>query len=118
MQLINLTPHPIRIYPRDTPDRISLGDVEPEHVIEPSGPPARLVQFDLGAQYGYGVPVMQVGYGNIHNLPIPSEGTFYVVALAVALAARRRTDLLAPYREVRNHDGTVIGCRMLQQIRR
>ena len=34
----------------------------------------------------------------------------------IALAARGRDDLLAPYVEVRNAEGTMIGCRYLQRV--
>lgn len=67
--IVNLTPHPLHIYPNDCPDRI-----EPD--------PAR---------------------------------TYYVVPLVVALAARGRSDLLVPYRDVRTLSGSVIGCRQLAQ---
>jgi hypothetical protein len=39
---------------------------------------------------------------------------WYVVSLALALAfAEKRGDLLVPFRDVRNSEGTVIGCRSL-----
>lgn len=34
----------------------------------------------------------------------------------VPLAVRGRDDLLAPYVEVRNEPGTMIGCRYLQKV--
>ena len=40
--------------------------------------------------------------------------TWYMVSLALALSqAGYRPDLLVPYREVRNREGTIIGCRSL-----
>jgi hypothetical protein len=48
--------------------------------------------------------------------PQPQDGTDYVVSLVVALSVRGRDDLLAPYLEVRNEEGTMIGCRYLQRV--
>jgi hypothetical protein len=126
--LVNLTPHPIRIYSPDLPDRIDPADHEPVQVIEPSTDhkPARIGEVSLGTQnLGIGVPVEYVEYtshGGLVN-PLPAEDehdphrTWYIVPLIVALSQGyindTRSDLLVPYREVRNLDGTVIGCRLL-----
>lgn len=135
--LVNLTPHPIRIYPTDTPDRIRP-DVEPLLTIEPSPdyPPARLTENradgattylpanadDAASSLTRFAPVVTVEYGGIPRhgrLTLPRgddhepHRTWFVVSLVVALAALHRSDLLVPYREVRNLEGSVIGCRML-----
>jgi hypothetical protein len=119
--IVNLTPHPIRIYGWDVPDRFEPGDHEPTHVIEPSGTVARIGEIELGAQYlrNCDAPVEYVEYHHVNGLPQPDQlkggtyNTWYVVSLALALAAVDRGDLLVPFREVRNPDGTVIGCRSL-----
>jgi hypothetical protein len=119
--IINLIPHPLRIYEIDTPERIPerIPDVlsAPVRIIYPARDnPVRLVQNSLGTQsLAIPVPVELVEYGYVNNLPSPIEGTRYIVPLVVALACKR-DDLLAPYMEVRNDEGTVVGCRMLQQI--
>ncbi|MFC7276246.1 hypothetical protein ACFQS1_19815 [Paractinoplanes rhizophilus] len=129
--IINLTPHPLHFYPNDCPDRIERGQVEPEFTVGPSGKVARLAQESLGtgfteafdmegtspAQSLTATAVEYVDYGSVYGLP-PFDGcapprTFYVVPLVVALAARDRPDLLVPYRDVRNMQGSVIGCRQL-----
>jgi hypothetical protein len=56
-----------------------------------------------------------VEYGHVHDLPQPEPGTDYIVSLVVALACHRG-DLLAPFVEVRNDEGTMIGCRFLQRV--
>lgn len=107
--LINLTPHPVRLYGPE-------GD-EPREEIPPSGEVARVATNDLGTNHDKdGTPYELVEYGYIHNLPEPRSGVVYLVSLVVALAARNRSDLLAPYVEVRNAEGTMIGCRFLQKI--
>lgn len=111
--ILNLTPHPIRLYSNDRED--GSDDLEPHlrKVIEPEGTPARLNMIELGTQGG-GVELVE--YGHAENLPPKRDGVRYVVSLVVALAlADRRSDLLVPYHEVRNASGTVIGCRQLAQ---
>ncbi|MEV1331113.1 hypothetical protein AB0J20_16225 [Micromonospora costi] len=116
--LVNLTPHPIRIYGWQVPDRFNLGDHEPEMVIEPSGTVARLGQIELGTQHlrHCETAVEYVQYGHTNGLPPSPSGehptTWYVVSLPLALA-HPRADLLVPYQEIRNLEGTVIGCRSL-----
>lgn len=117
--IVNLTPHPIRIYGFDVPDRFNDGDFEPQWTIDPSGTVARIGEIDLGTQYlrNCEVPVEYIEYRHVNGLP-PAEKvadqyvTWYVVSLALALASDRG-DLLVPYREIRNLAGTTIGCRLL-----
>lgn len=123
MTLINLTPHPIRIYGPDTPDCIDPDDHEPIRVIDPDPnlPPARIGTIELGTQSeGLGIPVEYVEYtahgGLVHSLPKPQNGVWYVVSLVVAMQQTyiyKRADLLVPYLEVRSNEGTMIGCKML-----
>lgn len=111
--ILNLTPHPIRFYWNKREDGID--DLEPhlKLVIEPEDTPARLATIELGTQ-GDGVELVE--YGHANHLPPQRDGVRYVVSLVVALALTdRRSDLLVPYREVRNASGTVIGCRQLAQ---
>lgn len=126
--IVNLTPHPIRIYGYDVPDRFNLGDHEPTQVFEPSGAVARIGEIELGGDgqlRGADVRVELIEYRHINGIPPKHEPwdtntTWYVVSLATALACGNpddkvsfRNDLLVPFREVRNLDGTVIGCRAL-----
>lgn len=116
-EIVNLTPHPIRICRPDTPDRVN----DPEHwtlqVIQPSGIVARLATIDLGTWESIdGIPIEGVEYGHAHDLPEPTAGVRYVVSLALALGQQGREDLLVPYGEVRNGEGTVIGCRVLARV--
>lgn len=110
--ILNLTPHPIRLYSNDRPDGID--DLEPglREVIPPEETPARLATFEVSS----GMWPVLVEFGHAQNLPPKRDGVQYIVSLVVALAlADRRSDLLVPYREVRNASGTVVGCRQLAQ---
>jgi hypothetical protein len=125
----NLTSHPVRLYAHDAPDVVGL-DVRPEEVIPVHGPPARLMMVERtqaevahhypaegsgpwGADTGNGViGLVPVEYGHATGLPAP-DGGWFLVSRALALALPERTDLLVPYREVRDGSGTVVGCRAL-----
>lgn len=113
--LVNLTPHPIRVYANDVPDRIDPAEHDPVWTIEPSGTVARIGEIDLGTQYlrNCEVPVEYIEYRHANGLPDRREDVWLIVSLALALAVTDRGDLLVAYREVRNLDGTVVGCRQL-----
>ncbi|MFG1976987.1 hypothetical protein ACGFJC_47310 [Nonomuraea fuscirosea] len=115
--VVNTTPHPVRIYAADTPDRATAEQLAAGLLAEipPSGRMARLASTDLGARPpvdvdGVPVPVTAVSYGDVENMPAPAPGVWYVVPLLTALAATGREDLLVPHKQVRNADGTVVGC--------
>lgn len=112
--ILNLTPHPIRLYDNAREDGLDDLDSHLREVIEPEPKAARLAMIELGTQAG-GIELVE--YGHAHDLPPRRHGVRYVVSLVVALslAPRGRDDLLVPYREVRNASGTVIGCRQLAQ---
>lgn len=110
--ILNLTPHPIRVYGPDREDGSDDLDTDLRHVFKPEPIPARLATIELGG----GLTFEMVEFGHAENLPPKQEGAQYIVSLVVALAlCDRRSDLLVPYREVRNASGTVIGCRSLAQ---
>ena len=137
--LINLTPHMIRIYPPSCPDNIEVAEVAPLVCIYPTAPSARIGEISLGtvthvptgtgptiapsgdSAEGLTVPVEYVEYaahgGLVNPLPEHQEGVWLIVSLVVAIQQvyvyGKRSDLLVPYREVRNMSGTVVGCRQL-----
>jgi len=125
-RLVNLTPHRINLYPPDTPDTIVPGTVRPRLVLEPSPdfPPARLGEQPLGTEpIEVGVPVTLVAYGassggTVRDLPPPCRGRWYVVALAVGLAAHERDDLLVLHEAVRDTSNRMIGARGLARPHR
>lgn len=121
MKFINMTPHPVRIYRAGTPDRVEDPDDGVAMVLEPSGKFARLSESVLGEDTvlndeGVEIPVSLVSYAEVEGLPAPQEGVAYVVPLMTALAAAERDDLLVPYEQVRNLEGTVVGCRRLGRV--
>lgn len=107
--ILNLTPHPIRLYDAERVD--GLDDLTPHlrEVIPPEDTPARLSMYEIGLD---GDGVERVAYENVTDLPVPRAGVRFVVSLVIGIAmANQRDDLIVPYREVRNSAGTVIGCR-------
>lgn len=103
--IVNCTPHPIRLYHLDHDELLDE--------IPPSGQVARLSTFQVTTEDHDGFPVALVAYGAEAELPPEQEGVWYIVSLPTALAVMKRRDLLVPYDEVRNEQGTMIGCRML-----
>lgn len=100
----NLTPHAVRVVAED-------GSLI--HEYPPSGDVARLGTVDLGTQ-AYGLPsggVELVEFGHLLSQP-PRDNGWYIVSLPAALACPRE-DFLVPYREVRDDQGRIIGCRQL-----
>lgn len=121
MSLVNLTPHPVRIYKEDTPDQVEDLDDGVMTVLEPSGTLARLSESVIGedavlTDEGVEIPISAVSYAKVEGLPAPQQGVFYVVPLMTALAAAEREDLLVPYEQVRNGEGTVVGCRRFGRV--
>jgi hypothetical protein len=124
--ITNLTPHPIRIYGWDVPDQFDLGEYAPVKVYKPSGTVARIGQIELGTQTmrGCDTHIEFVEFHHSTGMPpkydnFDANTEWYIVSLPLALAfaespePAHRNDLLVPYREIRNREGTVIGCRSL-----
>jgi len=117
--IVNLTPHPIDVYPGDVPGIVDPERHTPLISFPPSGIVARLGEVVLddlklaprtGAE---AVRITRVEYGHATDLPDVKPKTWYIVSLPLALALPGRRDLLVSYRQVRNAAGTVVGCRGL-----
>lgn len=103
---VNLTPHAVALCDED-------GTVTRSW---PSSGVARIVtnEGEPGAD-----GVVPVAYGTIDGLPEPAElgGVTYIVSLVTLLALRgSRDDVVAPFSEVRDADGRIVGCRKLQRL--
>lgn len=113
--LVNLTPHPMHIYPTGTPDRIVPGTVIPVRVIDPctDHPPARLGETILGLDndIDVNIPVYRIRFDGANSSPLPATkaGTWYIVSRPVALAHPHRGDLLVPHGTIRDLDGKTLG---------
>jgi hypothetical protein len=111
--IVNRTPHLIRLYRPDGPDVVSDLTEGLREEIPPTGPPIRLAMIPLGTQFG-GIELVE--FGHAHDLPAMRSDVQLVVSLVVALACFGREDLLFPYREVRNDQGVVVGCRQFGRV--
>jgi hypothetical protein len=80
VNLVNLTPHPIRL-----PDRVI-----------PSSGIARCAEYTAVAADLDGVPMVRRGYGAVLGLPDRCEGTVYIVSMIVRLLLPGRLDLASP----------------------
>ncbi len=106
-ELVNLTPHEITIL-SETGARVAS--------IPPSGSVARLARSRRARGRIGDVPISEVEYGGATGVPDPMPGVRYIVSLVTALAVTSRDDLLAPWGEVRNKAGRILGCRGLQRV--
>lgn len=107
MKIENLTPHKITFVKEN-------GDVILE--VEPSGTVARVTTQTVQTGKIAGIPITETVFGEVENLPEPSNGTVYVVSLRVAQTVPYRSDVFIPNESVRNDDGVIIGCKSLGRI--
>lgn len=116
VQLVNLTPHDIKVYFED-------GETV-KAVIKPSGEVARVTVVRKKIGEVNGIPVYRNVFGKVEGLPKPKKGVYYIVSTLVQQAVRsrgsKRKDLLSPDTTpesvVRDKDGRVIGVKALQVI--
>ena len=111
MRIVNLTPHPVNLLTGE-------GTI----TLPPSGTVARvreeiLPDSGIVLDDGVEIPVVRKVFREVVGLPEPSEGTMFIVSLAVAQAARERDDLLVPDDFVRDKEGRIIGARRLSRLR-
>lgn len=102
MELINLTPHPLKIH---TTDGIKT--------IEPSGSIARVTSQEENAGDIDGIPVLRRKTGEPTGIPAPQKDTIYIVS-SLVLAATDRPDVVAPDTgsgAVRDDQGRIQGVR-------
>lgn len=106
----NLTPHRITMVGQN-------GEVL--RVFESEGV-ARATQQNIQVDSLDGIPVMETSFGQTVDLPAQEDGTFLIVSVITANAARangRSTDdLLVTTDTVRGEDGRIVGCRAFARI--
>ena len=102
----NLTPHQVAVVDADGTEIA---------VYPPSGLVARAAQTDQLVGAVEGIEVVRTTFGAPTDLPEPEEGTWFIVSLATANAAkatgRITNDLLLTSGPVRDDSGRIIGCR-------
>ena len=102
--IINLTPHTINI--------IEDGTVKAAF---PSQGIARASQTSEAVGNLDGIELVRMAFGKTEDLPAPAAGTFYVVSIITANAAkaegRTTDDLVITADPVRDAEGKIIGCK-------
>jgi hypothetical protein len=121
MNLINLTPHAVRIFAADGKTELVT--------VPPSGTVARVavtrqetgvvpIEWDaerlLARDPLAGIPVFVGSYGQVENLPAPVMGTIYIVSAMVRQAVPTRRDAMSPGELIRDEKGQPTGCRGLE----
>lgn len=112
MELVNLTPHAVVIV--NANDNVVA-------TIAPSGGVARARQTDRNVGEvmvdGFAVPLVKSVFGEVEDLPAPTEGVAFIVSFITVTAARAHgrptSDLLTTSGPVRDAEGRIIGCRAL-----
>jgi hypothetical protein len=103
--IVNLTPHPVTV----------IRDGTIVMTVPPSGQVLRLPEMTEYHGKVVGVEVVVKALDPRAELPPRERGTYYIVSLPVAQAARR-PDFLVPDDLVRDEEGRVIGCRRFAVI--
>lgn len=101
-QLVNLTPHTISIFNKETEDLIEQ--------VQPSGTVARAGTSVEVCDPMNGIPIVKTSYKQVEGLPAPQPYTYYLVSGLVKAAASDRFDLLQPSDLKRDEKGRVVGC--------
>lgn len=104
-KIVNLTPHVVSIVNEDGTVRATLPS---EGVARASQTAERVGELD-------GIELVSMKFGEPEDLPEFKEGTYYVVSIITANAAkavgRRVDDLLITSDPVRDADGRIVGCK-------
>lgn len=100
--IVNKTPHVLNVHVD--------GDVV---AIAPTLPTPRVSTKRVEIAEINGIPVDEVEYGEVLNLPEPKRNVFLVVSLLVAEACEDRDDLLVVGEPIRDDAGKIVGCRGL-----
>lgn len=102
MKIINLTPHAITVE-SPTGERSTF---------PASGDVARVSQITTETSYVFeGIPVFKTKFGEVFNLPAPTEDTIYIVSGLVLGAIKDRNDVVAPLTDssaIRNEQGHIV----------
>jgi hypothetical protein len=97
--IINLTPHTINVVLEDRTIEI------------PSSGVARCSQSSQLVGEVNGIPLTATTFGEVIDLPEPTEDTLFIVSRLIMSACPERNDLLCPNELVRDEEGKIIGCK-------
>jgi hypothetical protein len=93
---VNLTPHHI--------------NMPNGRVIAPVGHAARCTEESYPVGVVDGCEIIVRRYGEVHNIPEPKPGTYYIVSHMARVACPDRADLVSPGDLTRDEAGRVVGC--------
>lgn len=113
MNIVNLTPHDIRIYDADGKNIIKTYPA--------SGTVARVKSSTEIVGEVDGIEIVRTTFGEIEGLPNPQPGTIFIVSLLVLQAAAgKRDDLIGPDTGpgsvVRDAERQIVGVRRFQVL--
>lgn len=111
-KFVNLTPHEVNVYAENTE--------EPLFSVPPEGTFLRAVEVRNKIGNIDGVPLNQVSFGEVRDLPEPQEDTYFIVSQITAQAIKQlyayRGDFVITDNAVRDGNGKIIGCRAFAKV--
>tara|TARA_R110000796_G_scaffold10289_2_gene34333 strand:+ start:1224 stop:1553 length:330 start_codon:yes stop_codon:yes gene_type:complete len=106
MKILNLTPHTVNLILSNSQEL----RFERESLMARVATTEEVVDV-LSAAPGIQIPLIQVVYGEVENLPEMEMNTYLIVSRMVKAASNGRADLLIPSGLVRDVKGNIIGCK-------
>lgn len=111
-KLVNLTPHEVVIYATDR-DEVLFS-------VPPAGTFLRAAEVRENIGNINNVPLNQVSFGEVENLPKPEVDTYFIVSQITAQAIKERhpdrQDFIIVDNYVRDANGRAIGCRAFAKV--
>ncbi|MDO5067813.1 MAG: hypothetical protein Q4D96_11085 [Propionibacteriaceae bacterium] len=107
-RLVNLTPHDVTLYQEGEPVHV-WERAEERPWVRQEEHPVSLPPLQLD---GVEVPHTRLEAGALTGLPLPEEGTGFIVS-RISAAAARRSDFFFPHGEVRDDRNVLVGCQGL-----
>ena len=93
---VNLTPHTINFY---------------NYEFLTSGIVARINENKKEHGLWGGIPLIEIEYGEVVDLPEPKDGVLYIVSHMLRAALPERKDLVSPGELIRDKEGNIIACK-------
>lgn len=104
-KIVNLTPHTVNIVAEDGTIKAAFPS---EGIARASQTAEHVGELD-------GIELVSMKFGATEDLPAPEDGTYYIVSVITANAAkaegRTTSDLVITADPVRDADGRIIGCK-------
>lgn len=110
MDVVNLTPHEVKIYV-DENTFITIPKAEEPLRLEEESEFVDAIELN-----GYDIMIYSKKYHPANELPPEEEDVYYIVSALVARAYPNRHDFLIPNDMIRDDDGRIVMCRSFSTL--